>query len=133
MLRRSIVALAMGVVLLPAAAPARQAPQRLDRVTRIIVAYLESQSSDNLFGESPGADGIANALATNGWRQRDRNGDFHDALPAPRGPGPFDVSDNSKEIRGSILKFITERFALEPPPSPRVQTVNSLSGALKLD
>jgi phospholipase C len=37
------------------------AQQALDRVSHILVIYLENRSFDNLFGEFPGVDGIAHA------------------------------------------------------------------------
>src|SRR5437667_11735060 len=36
----------------------------LDRFQHIVVIYLENRSFDNLYGEFPGADGLANAGAT---------------------------------------------------------------------
>jgi acid phosphatase len=41
--------------------------------------------------------------------------------------------DHTEYDTGSILKMITERFALEPLPSKRVQAVNSLAKSLRLD
>jgi phospholipase C len=50
----------------PAAVPARkQGPvPGFDRVKHVVVIYLENHSFDNLYGEFPGADGLANAGAT---------------------------------------------------------------------
>ena len=86
----------------------------------------------------------------------DENGGFWDHAAPPMGAGagaradflgpgsrvpaivvsPFarkGAVDHSEYDTGSILKFITERHGLTPLPSPRVQAVNSLAGALKLD
>ena len=86
----------------------------------------------------------------------DENGGFWDHVAPPMGPdagaradflgpgsriptllvGPFakkGAIDSTEFETSSILKFITERFNLEPLPSPRVAAVNSLSRALALD
>src|SRR4029077_19444674 len=36
----------------------------LDRLQHVVVIYLENHSFDNLYGEFPGADGLANAGGT---------------------------------------------------------------------
>jgi acid phosphatase len=76
------------------AAPA-QAPQGLDKLSHILVLYLENRSFNNLFGEFPGAYGIANAgeAAT----QRDRDGKPYDKLPTAE--RPFDVGGNSPVVK----------------------------------
>lgn len=46
--------------------PPRQAAAdpRLEKIGQIVVVYMENRSFDHLFGMFPGADGIANAVAT---------------------------------------------------------------------
>jgi acid phosphatase len=47
----------------------------LDRIRNVVVIYLENRSFDNLYGLFPGANGIANALASpSTYQQRDRDG-----------------------------------------------------------
>src|SRR5215208_8472171 len=56
--------LACGAALIGAAlAPPvlAQTPRGLDRLSHILVLYMENRSFDNLFGEFPGANGIAQA------------------------------------------------------------------------
>ena len=50
-----------------------QAPQGIDKLSHILVIYLENRSFDNLFGEFPGADGIANAGSAAVQIHRDGN------------------------------------------------------------
>jgi len=58
----------------------------LDRLQHIVVIYLENHSFDNLYGEFPGADGLANAAATS--TQVDASGTPFAALPVNAG-SPF--------------------------------------------
>jgi acid phosphatase len=66
----------------------------LDKVSHILVLYLENRSFDNLFGEFPGANGLANAGAS---IQRDRDGTPFATLPSV--PKPFDRPENPAELR----------------------------------
>ena len=103
MLRRWMLATAVAFAALltppPAAAqaqPARpQPPQGLDRISHILVIYLENRSFDNLFGTYPGANGVARAGAT--ATQTDREGRPYARLPASI--GPFNVPDNPPHLR----------------------------------
>ena len=52
----------------------------LTAINHIIVIYLENRSFDNLYGEFPGADGIA-GLAPERYRQVDESGKPFDHLP----------------------------------------------------
>jgi acid phosphatase len=70
----------------------------IDRISHIVVLFLENRSFDNLFGTFPGADGIDNAIKS-GTVQRDASGQPFEALPPPWKTGPFDVSDNPPQIR----------------------------------
>jgi len=58
----------------------------LDRLQHIVVIYLENRSFDNLYGEFPGADGLANAGATS--TQVDASGTPYATLPMNAG-SPF--------------------------------------------
>src|SRR5262245_13934529 len=66
----AVASLIAGIGLI--AAPARaQTPQGLEKLSHILVVYLENRSFDNLFGEFPGANGIANAGAAATQRKLD--------------------------------------------------------------
>jgi phospholipase C len=98
MVLRSSVRLAFAAVLTlsgQAALAQTPAPQGLDKLTHILVLYLENRSFDNLFGEFPGANGIANAGEA--AVQRDKDGQPYTVLPTVE--KPFDIARNPKEIR----------------------------------
>jgi phospholipase C len=56
----------------PRSAPALSADKKIDpqndaglrRIQQVVVIYLENHSFDNLYGEFPGANGLANSGAT---------------------------------------------------------------------
>ena len=79
--------------------PARsnEPAQWFDRISHILVIYMENRSFDNLFGEYPGANGVARA----GTRatQTDRDGRPYRVLPPA--PYPFGgyYPDNPPELR----------------------------------
>src|ERR1041385_3348403 len=68
------------------AAPPGDNVPGLDRLQHIVVIYLENHSFDNLYGEFPGADGLANAAATS--TQVDASGAPFATLPVNAG-SPF--------------------------------------------
>src|SRR5258708_2175789 len=68
-------------IILTAATPAPAPPDGLDKIKHIIVIYLENRSFDNLYGEFPGANGLANAGATS--TQVDKTGKTYAVLPRP--------------------------------------------------
>ena len=92
----SLIAISLAVLSLgvPAAAQSVSAgPEGLQRIQHIIVVYLENHSFDNLFGNFPGANGLAKAGAA--ARQVDRDGmpyaklpPVNDAYKKPAGPDP---------------------------------------------
>ena len=96
MRRVSLIAISLAVLnlALPAAAqPAGDGPAGLDQIKHVIVVYLENHSFDNLFGNFPGANGLAKAGAA--ARQVDRDGapyaklpPVNDAYKKPPGPDP---------------------------------------------
>jgi len=48
----------------PAAVPRAHVPPELAQIQHLVVLYLENRSFDNLYGEFPGADGLANVHGT---------------------------------------------------------------------
>ncbi len=85
----------------PPPSAARGGPVRLpagfDRIEHVVVIYMENHGFDNLYGEFPGADGLANSAGT--ATQVDSSGARYATLPAPpegRFPdtlanAPFDI------------------------------------------
>jgi len=112
-LRRSamLCLLVPALWLVPSARPLRAA-EGLRAVSHLLVIYLENRSFDNLLGEFPGADGIADA----GERaiQRDRAGQAFTSLPQPARRGPFDSRENPKPVRSLALGELPNRpFAID--------------------
>jgi acid phosphatase len=95
MWRIGVGALAAGLTVAAGRAARAQAPQGLDKLSHILVLYMENRSFDNIFGEFPGANGIANA--GDAAVQRDLNGKVLRVLPTV--DHPFDVSGNPPELR----------------------------------
>jgi phospholipase C len=93
--RTAALAAGFGVALAAAQAQA-QGTQGVDRLSHILVLYMENRSFDNIFGEFPGANGIANAgeAAT----QKDRDGKPFAVLPEAK--GPFHVRANPDPLYG---------------------------------
>jgi acid phosphatase len=56
-------------------------PEGLDRIRNIVVIYGENRSFDNLYGDFPGANGLANAARHGAIAQRDRDGSVLPTLP----------------------------------------------------
>src|SRR4051795_10788610 len=73
-----------------------QAQQGLDKLSHILVLYLENRSFDNLFGDFPCANGIAKAGAS--ATQLDPDGNDPGHLPVAK--KPFDVGSNPTPVRG---------------------------------
>src|SRR5437870_2344501 len=72
----------LAALLAPAgAAAAVRAAGPLDEINHVIVIYQENWSFDSLYGEFPGANGLANAGAN--VRQVDKGGQPYAALPQP--------------------------------------------------
>ena len=78
---RSVSIAVVGLLLLFARTMvwSQPAPQGIEKLTHMVVLYLENRSFDNLFGEFPDADGIANAGSA--ATQLDRDGNRYDVLP----------------------------------------------------
>jgi len=82
-----IVAVALIAPYTPTSA---QPPQGIDKLSHILVIYLENRSFDHLFGEFLGADGISNAGSA--AIQRNRAGEPYAKLPPVL--DPFKVAKN---------------------------------------
>jgi phospholipase C len=67
----------------------------LDRLSHILIIYMENHSFDNLFGEYPGVEGVTNAEAQT--RQTDKNGKPYEHLPTTK--APFAGADNPPSLR----------------------------------
>src|SRR5215203_3563408 len=87
--RRAALAAGLGLVLAAAQASA-QGTHGIDRLSHIVVLYMENRSFDNVFGEYPGANGLANAGEA--AVQKDRDGKPYAVLPEAK--GPFHVRAN---------------------------------------
>lgn len=90
---------ALAMTMAGASGALAQNARPIDKISHVVVLFLENRSFDNLFGEFPGAEGIQQAIANGQTLQRDATGKPYDKLPPPHKTGPFDVSDNPKEIR----------------------------------
>lgn len=78
LLLTALVAAALSLTEAQAAEPPRG--PTLNSIQHIVVIYAENRSFDNLYGQFPGADGLANASEAQS-QQRDRNGDVLPFLP----------------------------------------------------
>ncbi len=71
-----------------------QSASGLDKLTHILVLYMENRSFDNMFGEFPGANGLSKAGEA--AVQRGRDGKAYTVLPAAK--GPFHVPQNPEAL-----------------------------------
>ncbi|GLI95365.1 hypothetical protein LMG27198_43570 [Methylocystis echinoides] len=96
-LRIAIAALTYAIcsVVLSATFSSARAEEPLDRLSNILIVYMENHSFDNLFGEYPGVEGIANAETQ--VAQTDKNGMPYRRLPPAK--APFVGSDNPPSLR----------------------------------
>ncbi len=90
--RRLLTIVAAAIVLWTSAATAQVVPDGLGKIDTIVVIYLENRSFDHLYGNFPGANGLANSGAA--AVQTDENGKPYETLPAPldlrqRPPVPY--------------------------------------------
>jgi acid phosphatase len=81
-----LVRMGLIAVVLALPVPAAEAAGNLDKITHILVIYLENRSFDNLFGEFPGANGLFAPGAQ--IPQVPLAGAAYGKLPSPP-PGPF--------------------------------------------
>lgn len=99
-LKKAAAKLALAAALCGASAATQaQQPAGLDKISHIVVVFLENRSFNNMFGEFPGAEGVADAIKAGKHIQRDKDGKPYEELPPPIGRGAFDVSDNPEAIR----------------------------------
>lgn len=90
--------------------PVAAAAGALDKVTHIVIVYMENRSFDNLFGAYPGANGISSPGAA--IAQQALDGTTYEILPATK--GPFDVAANPPEVRAITLGELPNRpFAID--------------------
>ena len=82
-------------------APLAQAAGDLEKISHILVIYLENRSFDHLFGAFPGAEGINSSAAK--IEQRKLDGTVYNTLPSPEHPGPFQIDGNLPEIKALKL------------------------------
>ncbi len=75
-----LVTFAAMLCAMPARAGEAVRTPTLNSIQHIVVIYAENRSFDNLYGQFPGADGIANATPAQ-YEQRDRNGELLTFLP----------------------------------------------------
>lgn len=75
----------------------------LDRISNVVVIYAENRAFDHLYGKFPGANGLANALQDNTYKQIDIDGSVLPVLPPVwggiTGPGvvpPIGQADTAK-------------------------------------
>ena len=87
MKRKALLRAAVAAAWIGAGAAQAQAPQGVDKLSHILVLYMENRSFDTLFGEFPGANGLANAGEA--AVQRDREGKPTRCCPPPRGRSTF--------------------------------------------
>ncbi|HVX28131.1 MAG TPA: acid phosphatase [Parafilimonas sp.] len=66
-------------------------PAKIHKINHVVVIYLENHSFDNLFGQYPGANGLANAT-TSEITQVDSMGNPYTYLPAVPGSTAFPVN-----------------------------------------
>lgn len=80
--KRGLLALILAVAMLVGVAgQALGAPRPIDKINHVIVIYQENWSFDGLYGNFPGANGLANAGAA--VRQVDKQGTPYTTLPQP--------------------------------------------------
>jgi phospholipase C len=79
------------LIALLAATPAMAAGPDLTAIQTVVVIYAENRSFDNLYGQFPGANGLANATAAQ-YVQRDRDGSVLAGLPAIWGGTPARIA-----------------------------------------
>ena len=98
-----------------------QADSELNKISHIVVLYLENHSFDNLLGAFPGANNLARAGQA--AIQRDQNGTAYRILPNPK--GPFDVEGNPPDIRAiTIGELPNTPFAIDgASPNVTIRTV----------
>src|SRR5213082_2040858 len=106
-----ILASAAAILTACASSPQAQATQGLARIEHIVVIYAENRSFDHLYGFFPGADGIAQASATQ-KTQLD-----HDGKPLPDLPATYDGGKPRVDLPTQGLP--NGPFSIDAPPLNR--------------
>src|SRR5438067_3542439 len=139
--RFSQQALALPLTLLWACSIRPAAPQptpQLSRIGHIVILYLENRSFDNLYGEFPGADGLASAKARS-IRQVDRIGvpfptmPQADDTPFPRNlpNAPFDITRYTppdESTRDLVHRFYQEHAQIDGGRMDRFALISDAKG-----
>ena len=81
MRRRQFILGILTFLLAVAQAHAQSTADKLRAFDRVVIIFMENRSFDNVFGNFPGANGLANAGAA--ARQLQANGVAYDTLPRP--------------------------------------------------
>jgi phospholipase C len=110
-IRLSLLGTAAYACIAMATPASAQSPQGLEKLSHILVLYLENRSFDNMFGEFPGANGIANA--GDAAIQRDREGKPFTTLPVV--DKPFNIAKNPPELRdiAGLADLPNKPFAID--------------------
>lgn len=110
----------------------------LDRIGHIVVIYLENRSFDNLYGDFPGADGVASPRAR-GIRQVDHAGNPFavlpqaDGVPFPRDlpNAPFDITRYTppgEPTRDLVHRFYQEQAQIDGGRMDRFALISDAKG-----
>jgi phospholipase C len=126
--RQLLTIVSAAVALWTSAATAQTVPEGLGKIDTIVVIYLENRSFDHLFGNFPGANGLASAGAA--AIQTDEHGKLYEMLPTPldlrpkppvpyaaiteklpNGPFPLDKYYKPSEKLGSLIHAFYQQQA----------------------
>jgi len=134
-------ALCLAIVSGCATVPTTQAPssrEAIAKINHVVVIYLENRSFDNLYGEFPGADGLA-GVAAERYRQIDSTGkpytvlpqsaDAH--LPANLPNAPFAIEDfipSNAPTRDLVHRFYQEQAQINGGLMNRFVVVSDAQG-----
>ncbi len=93
----SIIALGIAAACSAHGSRPPEIPAGITKINHVVVIYLENRSFDNLYGEFPGADGLANAV--NAPKQTSSTGEEYVTLPQLAGqPYPTNLPNKPFEI-----------------------------------
>jgi phospholipase C len=137
-----ILATAFQAAALACAHP-NQTPPYSDRATlapigHVVVIYLENRSFDNLYGDFPGADGLAAARAS-GTEQVDASGAPYATLPQAAGTpfpndlpnAPFDITryvPADQPTRDLVHRYYQERAQIDGGRMDKYALVSDAKG-----
>jgi phospholipase C len=140
-MRRLALAFCVAIAAGCATVPTVQEPSAraaVAKINHVVVIYLENRSYDNLYGEFPGADGIA-GLAPERYRQIDSTGvpysmlpqaaDAH--LPATLPNAPFAIEDfipSNAPTRDLVHRFYQEQAQINSGSMNRFVVVSDALG-----